>query len=46
LYGNNDDLKPKFHNNLVMVDTGAGFNGKLTFINPDTLEFVQSIQQT
>jgi len=42
LYGNDDDLKPKFHNNLIMVDTGAGSNGKLTFLNVDTVTYVQS----
>lgn len=38
-------LEPIFAQNLVMCDTGGGWNGKLSMINVDTLEFVQSQQQ-
>jgi serine/threonine protein phosphatase 1 len=37
-----DPYKPKFFNNLVMLDTGAGWNGKLTIMDVDTLEYWQS----
>jgi serine/threonine protein phosphatase 1 len=37
-----DPFKPRFFNNLVMVDTGAGWSGKLTIMNVDTLNYWQS----
>lgn len=39
LYGS---LLPLRFNNLMMLDTGAGWNGKLTLMNVDTLQFYQS----
>lgn len=36
------DTEPVIINNLVMVDTGAGWNGKLTIMNVDNMEYWQS----
>lgn len=33
---------PVINNNVVVLDTGAGYNGKLTIMDVDTLEFWQS----
>lgn len=41
----NNSTKPQFLNNLVMCDTGAGWNGKLTMIDADTFEYWQSEQR-
>ena len=41
-----DCLRPIFFNNLVMMDCGAGYNGRLSIMNIDTLEhFESSIQK-
>lgn len=35
-------ITPKWNNNLCMVDTGCGWTGKLTALNIDTKEYIQS----
>ena len=40
--GFNDYSEPVFLNNLVMLDTGAGWNGKLTLMNIENEEYWQS----
>ena len=40
-----DIYKPITYNNLTMMDTGAGWSGKLTIMNITTREFWQSQQQ-
>ena len=37
--------EPIVFNNLVMMDTGGGWDGKLTLMDPDTLEYWQSKKQ-
>jgi serine/threonine protein phosphatase 1 len=40
LYGNS--VEPLIYNNLVMMDTGGGWNGKLTIMDVETLNYHQS----
>ena len=46
LFGNRHDIKdcyvPLKFNNLIMMDTGAGWQGKLTLMDIDTKEYWQS----
>ncbi len=37
--------EPALFNNLVMMDTGGGWDGKITIMNPDTMEYWQSSKQ-
>lgn len=37
-----DINRPVFTDKVINLDTGAGFNGKLTIMNVDTLEYFQS----
>jgi serine/threonine protein phosphatase 1 len=39
------DFKPITFHNLTMLDTGAGWNGRLTIMNVDTGEYWQSSRQ-
>jgi len=41
-YGGEDYTYPRRFNNLWMMDTGAGWNGKLSMMNIDTKEIFQS----
>lgn len=41
-----DCMRPIFFNNLVMMDCGAGWNGRLSIMNIDTLEHFESSIQT
>jgi Calcineurin-like phosphoesterase len=38
-------FEPAVFNNLVMLDTGGGWHGRLTLMDPDTLEYWQSSKQ-
>jgi serine/threonine protein phosphatase 1 len=42
---NNSNDKPITSQNVTLVDTGAGWIGKLTIMNVDTLEYWQSDEQ-
>jgi serine/threonine protein phosphatase 1 len=39
---NSTDFKPIFYNNLIMMDTGCGWLGKLTIMDVKTMEYWQS----
>ncbi len=41
-YGGEEHTGPKRFNNLLMIDTGAGWNGKLTIMDVNTEEYWQS----
>lgn len=41
-FGQNRDCKPLFLCNVIALDTGAGWDGKLTFMDVDTKEYWQS----
>ena len=42
VYNDVDHTTPIFFNNLVMLDTGAGWNGRLTLMDIDTLQYWSS----
>lgn len=42
LVGLNNEYKPLICDNLVGLDTGAGYKGRVTLMNVDTLEYIQS----